>query len=384
MVEEIGLKRQTVPFEVGSVLKILFEEGQKKPSCSVTYQRLLQEFASETDEREAMLVATLAVLRGMGLIEVGMHGEVKAISRQACFALGSLGKFMSASVPVVEGHIDPQERDYLRKLTGALESMRVENVRVDNEPIHHRRIVNILVKSRQVRCWRMQDVYLHIYHPQWKEYHLVGLSHKDGSKTDEEIAKLALEKQVGLMPYQFHLDRDFNPPEAVVRCISATSGAFTEYTFRLIAVKAVEGKLELRRLIEEDHRFDHDWFRWFTWKEIQNRRSEQGEPIMFSTPIIMEQVDLGSIPVSAPKADDVRPPIGALNELSCRLTRRQLFAFAGFLVALALLQFALRAATFLDRQSSVLDNLSNIADIVSAVLALATGVGVLLTLHSET
>jgi len=297
--------------KLGLVLKSLFEEGQKKRPDAIPYRRLLQEMPGDPDTQEAMLVGALAILRGMGLIQIDAHGSVSGISRYAYYMLGSLSKFLSASVPAADKPVDEREQDYLVSLTKALESARVENAKVDNEPLHLRRIVNVLIKSRQVRHWKVQDVYVHVYHPQWKQYHLVGLGHKDDSEADEEIARLALELQVGLMPDQYSLDRTFNPPEITLRRISATSGALTEYRLRLMAVKKVEVKLRLRKLINEN-KFNRDWFRWFSWEEIKNRESEQGEPIMFSTPIVMEQVDLNSVPISVRIADYKRPSVDTL------------------------------------------------------------------------
>lgn len=296
---------------LGSVLEALYEEGQRRKPGAISCRRLMQGMPGDPDTQEAMLVGALAILRGVGLICVDAHGNINGISSYAYYALGSLGKFLNASVPAADKPVDQREKYYLVSLTKALESARVENAMVDNEPLHFRRIVNLLVKSGQVRHWKAQDVYLHVYHPQWKQYHLVGLSHKDDSEADEEIARLALELQLGLMPDQYSLDRTFNPPEITLRRISATSGALTEYRLRLMAVKEIKVKLRLQKLIEEK-KFDKDWFRWFTWEEIKNRESEQGEPIMFSTPIVMEQVDLNSVPISVPVADYVRPSVDTL------------------------------------------------------------------------
>jgi len=367
----------TVLPKLGSVLEDLYEEGQRSRPGVIPYPRLMQEMPGDTDAQEAILMGALAVLHGMGLICVDAHGGISGISRYAYYALGSLSKFLSASVPAADKPVDKREQDYLVSLTKALESARVGNAQVNNEPLHFRKIVSILIKGRQVRHWKPQDVYLHVYHPQWKQYHLVGLSHKDDSKTDEEIAELALQKQVGLMPDQYTLDPVFNPRPVPVKRISATSGALTEYTLRLMALKEIQVKLRLQKLIEEK-KFEKDWFRWFTWDEIKNREGEQGEPIMFSTPIVMEQVDLSSVPISAPSADDARRPVGILNELGCRFTNKQLLGFAGILLAVALLQLAALAVSLLNRSGSLLDNLANIADIadiVSAGLALGGALG---------
>lgn len=374
--------------KLGSVLQALFGEEQKKKPDAISYQRLLQEMPGDPDTQKATLMGALAILRGMGLVCIDAHGGVKGISRHARFALGSLGKFLSASVPAADERVGDKERDYLISLTKVLESARVENAQVDKGSLHSRRIVNVLVKSRQIRHWKAQDIYLHVYHPQWKEYHLVGLSHKDDSRSDEEITQMALQRQVGLMPDQYVLDPTFNPSEVTDRRISATSGALTEYTYALKAVKEVRIKLRLRELIEKGE-FDPDWFRWFTWEEIKRRESKQGEPIMFSIATLMTQEELSAIPIRAANADDVRrsaDSINVLSYLSRRVTKKQLLSLAGILLTLALLiQFVPRGVTALGHSHPLLDNLGNIADIVSGLLALggALSGGASIALHRK-
>jgi hypothetical protein len=359
----------TVLPRLGSVLEALYAEGQRRKPGVIPYPRLMQEMPGDTDAQEAILMGALAVLRGMGLICVDAHGNVSGISRYAYYALGSLSRFLSASVPVADKPMDKREQDYLLSLTKALESMRVEKAQVNEQPLHSRRIVNVLIKSRQIRDWRVQDVYLHVYHPEWKQYHLVGLSHKDDSKTDEEIAGLALKLQVGLMPDQYSLDPAFNPREIKLKRISATSGALTEYTFRLMAVKRIRVKLRLRKLISEK-KFDRDWFRWFTWEEIKQRESEQGEAIMFSTPLVMEEVDPDSIPFSAPGADDVRRDVRIGREFGNRFSYEPLIGLAVALVLVTLLKLLPHVFSWLGRPSTVLTNLASIAEILGVVITL--------------
>jgi hypothetical protein len=362
----------TVLLKLGSVLQAFFEEGERgKQPIAIPYLKLLKDLPGDSDVQEAMPMGAFAILRGMGLIQMDSQGRVRVTSRHACYALGSLSKFLKATASAVDEHAyKDKERAYLVSLTKALESVREEKAQVSHEPLHARRIVNVLIKSRQVRHWRTQDVYLHVYHPQWKAYHLVGLSHKDGSKTDEEIAHLALQKQVSLMPDQYTLDPIFNPPGITARRISATSGALTEYTYRLLAVKEIRVKLKLRKLVE-DKKFDRDWFRWFTWEEIKQRESDQGEPIMFSTPLVLEAVDRSAIPLSAPNADDMRAGVHIVREFGNRFTYKQLVALATALVVLLLLQFVPYVLSWLGRPDPRLDNLSNIAQIIGTLIALA-------------
>ena len=286
------------------------------------------------------------------------------ITREACFALGSLSKFLLADVSATDEPTNGIERNYLVNLTKALETMRTENLKVDQEPLHRRRIVNVLIKGRQIRHWRLQSVYLHVYHNQWRQYHLVGLSHKDSSIDDEEIAKLALARQVGLEDDQYELDTAFNPTEVTFTQISATSGALTEYTVKLMSMKKLRVRLELCKLMSEK-RLDQQFFRWFTWEEIQRHESEHGEPIMLSTPEVMTGLDLNAIPTVALGEDDVRRPVSVTQELSSRFTRRQIAGGVIILLLLASIGFISRIGTLLNQDSTVLNNLANVSQILS-------------------
>lgn len=358
---------------LGSVLSALYEEGQGKEG--IPHQRLMEHMVRCTNGQEDTLLGALAVLRGLGLVYVDAYGRVSSTSRYACYALGSLSKFLGASVAAfAEASEDAVEEKHLVSLTAALESTRKRSSGVDTEPLHSRTIVNVLIKSRQVRQWRSQDVYLHVRHPGWGEYHLVGLSRTDETGDDEGIARRALEDQVGLMPDQYELDPTFNPPAETDRRVSATSGALTEYTYHLQAIRKVKIRLRLQELVE-DGQYDSNWFRWFTWEEMKTRRSEQGEPIMFSVATLMTQEQLSAIPIRAASADDVRrakDSINVLDYLRCRVTRGQLrFLGVALLVPALLIGPVPRALTALGHSCPLLDNLGSVADVLSVVLALS-------------
>lgn len=368
----------TIP-RLGAVLHALYHAGKDKRSAPVLHQNLLQELTGDDDEKEAMLVGALAVLRSLGLVRVDSSGRVRDISRHACYAIGSLANFMVSALPVADETPNADEHRYLVQLTKGLEEMR--EAKIGGEPLHSRTIVNCLIKSRKTRTWKLQDTYLHVYHPDWREYHLVGLSHKDATKTDEEIACQALEQQVGLKPDQYELDLAFHPPEMINKRISATSGALTEYRYRLTAVKEIRIKLQLSALVKQNT-LDKDWFRWFTWEEMKARQSEEGEPIMFGIPTAMEKSDLAAVPAGAVSADDLGGSgarVDVLHYLSRRISSGRLLIVAGIsLVLLLLVQAVQNTIILLNQASPWLDNVSNIADVLSALfsfLALVTGAG---------
>jgi hypothetical protein len=345
----------------------LIEEISKHPENSsidtdLLRRKLEEVLSSEERGKGSSFIGVLGVLYGLGLIGVNHEGKITIVSRHANFALASLSKFLLSATQVADKPIDELEKDYLVKLTGALEKIRQE--KVDNSaPIHHRRIVNIAIKSRQIRHGKMQDVYLHVYHPGWKEYHLIGLSHKDNSKTDEEIAVKALEKQMGLLSNQYVLSAI--GPEHTIKKQSLTSGAYTEYTYKLYITQEIKTKLDLKKI--KDGQFDVSRFRWFTWDEIKRLESDHGERIMFSTPELLSDYH-SSLPVSAKRAEDVRQKANLFLEITERFTYAQIGITIMALLLIPTLKIVPSIFEWLGKPSPLLDNFANIADILSIIL----------------
>jgi hypothetical protein len=357
---------QRLSSKIGSILEALYQHRGRRPEA-LDFQDLERRAGPDGESMHAEIAGALIILRGLGLVEVDGTGQVRGITREACFALGSLSKFLLADVTATDEPTNGIERNYLVNLTKALETMRTESLSVDQEPLHRRRIVNVLIKGRQIRHWRLQSVYLHVYHNQWRQYHLVGLSHKDSSKEDEEIAKLALAQQVGLEDDQYELDAAFNPAEVTFTQISATSGALTEYTVKLMSIKKLRVRLELRKLMHEK-KLDQQSFRWFTWEEIQRHASEHGEPIMPSTPEVMKGLDLDSIAAVALRSDDVRRPVSVSQELSSRFTKTQVAGLTVILLLLGSLQFIPGIGALLNQDNPMLDKLAHVAQILSFLI----------------
>lgn len=241
---------------------------------------------------------------------------------KARHALSSLRKFLAAG----SGSVDPigtAATRYQVQVTRALETFRDASTSMDHQPIHERRIVNVLVKARMVRHWCKRDVFLHTYHPDWDMYHLIGLAVEGPGELDESVAQRALAEQLGLQAGQYSLGRTSAPPNQECVMISKASGALTKYVFQLFMAEDVGVRIPP---CDEPHRF-----RWFTWKEIQALQGEQGERIMPSTLLIMSSLRLGSIPYSTVRARDARAKVDIRQELSMRFTGMQILCFAGML-----------------------------------------------------
>lgn len=345
-----------------------YDQGKKIPG-ETSFEELKSLIPQPPEAAENILRSALILLKTMGLISIDNNGNVRATSRYAHFALGSLSKFLSSSVSVADEPVAEDEERVLISLTQALETARRDKKSLfrseDQSYLHHRRIVNVIVKGRQLRKGVETDVYLHVYHPDWREYHLVGLSHKDDTKSDDELAQLALEKQVGLKPSEYVIDPLLNPKEVEIPpLISRTSGVLTKYTFCVRVLKEVSVPLKLREWMETG-KFPLGWFRWFTWEEIRQRESYQGEPIMFSTPEVMKEIDLSSLPVSAAKAEDARRRIGIRDELGRRFSIRQWVTVAILIFISAITFFVLRLIAPPGSPNAMLEDYANLATILT-------------------
>ena len=354
---------------LNAIVKAVYEAGKtryekgEKVIGEISFENLRLSVPEPTENAHGLLKGVLAFLRIIGLITIDRTSSIRATSRYAHYALGSLSKFLHSGIPVANEPIGKGEERYLIDLTASLERMRLEKKALlkpeDRTHIHYRKIVNVIIKGRQRRKGRETDVYLHVYHPEWKAYHLVGLSHKDDTKADDEIAILALLNQVGLTPDQYELDSMINPKEVEWTGISCTSGALTKYAFTVRVVKEVKVPLKLKNWVA-DGKFPADWFRWFTWEEILQKESNQGEPIMFTTPEVMKSIDLGSIPLSAEKADDPFRHVNIWDTLGRYISW---WAFPSLLLIM-LLSYLPDLFKWLGKPNAMLDNLSNLADII--------------------
>lgn len=379
--------------EIALVLRELLRLGSPDSLPEVPWADLLGSAIPDIED-PARILATggMSMLASLGLIKIE-HGRMKPMSRQAYFALSSLYKYLLANTPVVKLPSDKLkeilEDQYLRDFTRALEKIRLDRNldEIDHEPIHHRRIVNLLIKCRQIRRGKEQDVYLHKFHPKWGEYHLIGLSQKWPTETDAALIKMAMLFHLKLQPAHYRIDPDFNPGDIKGARISATSGAYTEYTFCVRRVAGfTEGRLNLKHLIQKHAgesstedvsrqqtgaQFDENSFRWFTFDEIIQGKGPHGERIMASSKWIMESLNKPqAIPLSTPKADDVREVISIMDEIANRITTRRLVIIITALLIAVFSYFVLpEIPTWLGAPNPIIDNVSKLATIASGLVA---------------
>ena len=364
---------------LGKILNALYEAGKPrfetktKSTSEINIDQHLGNALQNKEEILNYIQGGLDILKTLGLLTIDAGRNVQATSRYAHFAIGSLSKFLDSSVCVVDVPINKDEEKYLIDLTSSLEFIRTEVKKdsVDQAPLHYRRIVNVIVKGRQIRNGKETDVYLHVYHPEWQAYHLVGLSHKNINETDDEVARKAMKKQLGLEPDQYELDNSFNPKDKEKVEISKTSGARTKYTYVLRAVKKINIELKLKKWVGEG-KFQENWFRWFTWEEIKERKSFQNEPIIFSTPLVLESIDLESLPLSAIKSEDARKHTSIRHELYQRFTINQAYLLVFLITLSPLLLFAQKIIDWLGGGTvPLLENLANLFTVLGYIVPIA-------------
>jgi hypothetical protein len=251
------------------------------------------------------------------------------------------------------------------QFTKTLETLREHASGVDKTPLHSRRIVNLLIKSRQRQELGIEDVYLFVYRADWDEYHLVGYSQYAEDQDDDYVAQLAMQEHLGLRPDQYELDPIRKPCEVSKTLVSKPNGVMTQYAFCLKVVKEIKVPVDLR---------DPKRFQWFTWDEILRREGQQGEVIMESTlPVMGNLGDLDSIPITEGLAESLPGDITSAIKQDDRVHWREI-ALIGliWLVSCLLIITPVIIISRLSAPSNLLATLANIAQILGYVLPIAS------------
>lgn len=332
----------------------------------------LSDLLDPASGEEGAVLGAFAILRAMNAVRVD-KGGVCPTSRYALFFMRSLGIFIERScVPVIPA--EEMQEDF-RSFTQVYERGRLDTPAIDHAPLHQRRIVNLIIKKRMIRDFRYQDVYLHVFHPKWEAYHLVGLSQHSPLEDDKVLIEKTMDRRFGLKPHDFEISTTFKPAELQLTEISCTTGALTEYTYQLYFVQSISPELAFHDLMKAGK----GPFRWFTLEEIERKKSDQGDEIMFSTPAIMRHIkETGSsvanrLPLTRARAKDIRAPVNLQAELGKRLTLRRLFLLVILPVALVIaLQLVLLLWPQINTTAPVFANLASIATILGLVPALIT------------
>lgn len=281
--------------ELGLVVQSLYKKGKSDfRDGRIHFDDLKSLVSSGGEASGSILLGALALLYTLGLVEIDSRGMVMVTSRHSDFALGSLGKFLIASTKAVSSQQLEIPTQSVVEFTTMLEKIREELPGVDKDPLHSRRIANVLIKSQREASTGLEDVYLFVYRSDWDQYHLIGHSQYYDHHDDRYVAHRAMEWHLGLRPDQYELDpRKLD--DVSMRLRSIPNGAITEYTFSLKVMKKVKVPLRPK---------DPSKFRWFGWEEILRRQGRQGETIMESTAAVMNSIsELDSVPVSVKSLD---------------------------------------------------------------------------------
>lgn len=315
----------------------------------------------------AQIKHALTLLEALGALTfVGDKIQVRCIT--AARFLESIAMFVDEGGNSWNLSSDLQEQHF-RRMTKSYEVIRQNNPCLCQQVLHRRRIVNVVIKSRKKRGWRFQTVYLHILHPKWDAYHLIGLSQKHTSETDEILIEKIMKQRLGLDPDEYVIDRNFRPAELKLVEVSESSGALTEYTYSIYFVERIRRSLSLNRLMVEGKGV----FRWFTLEDIARKYGSQHEKIIFSTPTLMRHIgELDGrekdkeLPLTKVSVDDVRQSIQVGTELGKRVTLSELIRWAIItLILIAGVRLAFWQFPDLNQEIPVLGNLANIADILA-------------------
>lgn len=359
---------------LGLVASLLYSSKRGKVPFSVPLAELISH-TEDSDFQHGVLHGALAILYAMGAVRFDGDG-VAAGSRDSGFFLGSLSKFLDKSVAAIDDPLD-DKRDFA-KVTRVFETARGrkdQQVEVDQQPLHHRHIVNIVVKARMKREWQLKDVYLHEYDDDWKQYHLIGEAlREECSATDLEsdigFAHSIMQAHLRLRSTQYDFHRSINPPVKCLEHISETSGAYTEYSYRLFVVENIDPSLSVNSHLREET--GHGPYRWFTREEILNCCSAQGELIIFSTPALLKHLEPADTPVCVRGADDPRHRTSILKELGYRFSKRQLAGAALILAFLLALQLLPRVVGLLQISDPALIGFAAWAQIVSTIFTVGS------------
>lgn len=328
---------------------------------------------TESGIKKDIVLTILSLLAILGFIEIGNDNDIIISTKYPNLAISALRKRLDLSIPISTNLRDSEKNRFFREFTHNLEIVRKE-LQGDVTPIHKREMVNLIIKGRQIRNWKYEDVFLHVYHPEWNEYHLVGLGErKEGSI--ETLAHKAMKQRLNLDPIDYEIDPNINPRAIEYLSISKSQGALTHYTIHTRVIKLIKKEINehIRELINEHESFTSSSFMWFTEKEIKQRAFDNIS-IMESTPRVLSNLTLSQIPVVVPRAKRFQTnPLVKLSfhsDLPNRIDIKKTFIYLFFIVCILILFNSARILTLINVQIYWLENLNNLLSIISVVLSI--------------
>ncbi|MBI5951497.1 MAG: hypothetical protein HY865_07550 [Chloroflexi bacterium] len=319
-----------------------------------------------------VVLSILSILAILGFVEIGDDEDVIISSKYPHLAISALKERLDLSFPVLHNLRDEEKKRYFREFTKSLEMIRSESQGAEI-PIHNRTMINIIIKGRQIKNWKHQDVFLHIFHPGWNEYHLIGIGMRGENSTDELVHK-AMKKRLHLEPIDYEIDNNINPPAIEYISISKSQGALTFYTIetRVVSKLKLDLNEHLKKEIQMGGDFTSKTFKWFSLEEIQ-QRNVRGASIMESTPRVLEELTGLPIPVVVKRAQRYEAEsifdIKVFSDIPNRLDLgKAIFYFFAILITLLIALFIINISTLFNVQLPWLDNADHIASIVGAAV----------------
>lgn len=308
------------------------------------------------------LSGVLSILSILGLIEIDSQYNVLVKNSLSFFPLKSLSEYLINQKPVVDTS-DPErdKRNFLLNFTEGLETIREEYIRdgkIQGKEIHNVDIVNVIIKGRKLTWRGFKDVYLHIYHPKWGKYHLIGLGVREGEHFSTDFAEYIIIKRLKLNKKQFSIDRYYRTEEVSFITISGSHMALTRYNiigFTLDKLNLDIGK-HLEELVKTNNEFEDYSFRWFTIDEINNLLGKKGEKIMESTPQLLSKSESKKI-----------YNIGIIKN---KLEWKRVFIILMFIIGSLAIFYLRQFLLLLNFENYLIQNISGLSQILTTILAI--------------
>ena len=285
---------------LSSVLSVL----QSGEADQFPKRKSIDTLIKEAEVSEDTLFSILSFLAILGFIEIGDDNDVVISSKYPNLAISAIKARVDLALSVSHNLRDTEKKRFFRDFTKNLEFVRKE-LNGEEKPIHTREMVNIIIRGKKIKNWKFRDVFLHILHPDWHEYHLIGLGKRGESSTDALVHK-AINLRLGLEQTNYDIDPNIKPPVIEFLAISKSQGALTQYRIHTRVVKKLKLDLNkhLKALIKDNAKYSLDSFKWFSMEEI-NQRIVNGMSVMESTARVLNNIDHSIIPVLVSKAKNL-------------------------------------------------------------------------------
>ena len=318
MKKKISDDVQEMSVELGKVISKIISLASQSDQRRVYWSDLVGNFTSSDQD---LIKGAVSVLFSLGLLRAGKRGNLYISSKHSGFALKSLGQFMEANKQIAPDPINSgEDRAYVNSLTLLFEKARKQKFRKVN-PIHEVRVVNVIIKGIRNVGRETEDVFLHIFHKSWQQYHLAGIGQKETRESDLELAHRVMEEKLDIRSHQYHIVEGMKFDEIVFDGFSGSHGAITRYTVVGFALDSLEvdASKHIAELIDRYPSYSDYSFRWFSIDEMRKGISDNGEKIMESGARLLSSVNgskiqnVSGIVDFMPKANSI-PAVGANNE----------------------------------------------------------------------